>query len=235
MRIVEKKCPNCGASLEFDENAKSCKCEYCKRSFEIERENNTFGGDYNYSLTEKTFNVFLLISFIVVFVFIGVVAFMVFTNIHFSETAKGSKLYTNVEELSSYSLSAIDSKAPWNIESADVDLDEYSLEMQVKREKLYVAYNKKDKKNAIVAVYKATYKKLFNADSVTILVPIIYNNVEKSDVGTDLAFAESYVKGPEYYFNMEHSEYALGYKDLETLEKDIIDSLKKDGYKITKK
>lgn len=235
MRIVEKKCPNCGASLEFDENAKSCKCEYCKRSFEIERENNTFGGDYNYSLTEKTFNVFLLISFIVVFVFIGVVAFMVFTNIHFSETVKGSKLYTNVEELSSYSLSAIDSKAPWNIENADVDLDEYSLDMQVKREKLYVAYNKKDKKNAIVAVYKATYKKLFNADSVTILVPIIYNNVEKSDVGTDLAFAESYVKAPEYYFNMEHSEYALGYKDLETLEKDIIDPLKKDGYKITKK
>ena len=235
MRIVEKKCPNCGASLEFDENAKSCKCEYCKRSFEIERENNTFGGDYNYSLTEKTFNVFLLISFIVVFVFIGFVAFMVFTNIHFSETAKSSKLYTNVEELSSYSLSAIDSKAPWNIENADVDLDEYSLDMQVKREKLYVAYNKKDKKNAIVAVYKATYKKLFNADSVTILVPIIYNNVEKNDVGTDLAFAECYVKGPEYYFNMEHSEYALGYKELDTLEKDIIEPLKKDGYKITKK
>ena len=38
MRLVEKKCPNCGANLSFGENEKSCKCEYCKREFEIERD-----------------------------------------------------------------------------------------------------------------------------------------------------------------------------------------------------
>ena len=38
MRIIEKKCPNCGAALEFNETDKSCKCNYCKRSFEIERD-----------------------------------------------------------------------------------------------------------------------------------------------------------------------------------------------------
>lgn len=40
MRLIEKKCPNCGAGLEFKEEDKSCKCSYCHRSFEIERDNN---------------------------------------------------------------------------------------------------------------------------------------------------------------------------------------------------
>lgn len=234
MRIVEKKCPNCGASLEFDETAKSCKCDYCKRSFEIERENSGTGS-YNYNLVQKGFSIFFIITFLIIFVFIGFVAVMVFTNIHFSGTGNGTKLYTNVEELDSYSLTAIDSKAPWTIEKADVELDDYHLDMQVKREKLYVAYNKKEKKNSIIAVYKATYKKLLDEDHVTILVPIIYNDVEKGDVGTDLAFADCYVNGPEYYLNMEHSEYALGYKELDTLEKEVIEPLKKDGYKIDSK
>ena len=37
MRLIEKRCPNCGASIEFSDDAKSCKCDYCNRSFEIER------------------------------------------------------------------------------------------------------------------------------------------------------------------------------------------------------
>ena len=37
MKLIEKKCPNCGGSLEFSETDKSCKCEYCHRAFEIER------------------------------------------------------------------------------------------------------------------------------------------------------------------------------------------------------
>ena len=40
MKLIEKKCPNCGANLEFKETDKSCSCSYCHRSFEIERESN---------------------------------------------------------------------------------------------------------------------------------------------------------------------------------------------------
>ena len=29
MRLIEKKCPNCGADLEFKDNDKSCKCSHC--------------------------------------------------------------------------------------------------------------------------------------------------------------------------------------------------------------
>lgn len=40
MKLVQRKCPSCGASLEFDENAKEVTCEYCKQKLTIEREEN---------------------------------------------------------------------------------------------------------------------------------------------------------------------------------------------------
>ena len=38
MDLIERKCPNCGAGLEFNESDKSCTCQYCKRTFEIKRD-----------------------------------------------------------------------------------------------------------------------------------------------------------------------------------------------------
>lgn len=38
MKLVEKKCPNCGASLSFDSDDKEVTCKYCNNSFEIERD-----------------------------------------------------------------------------------------------------------------------------------------------------------------------------------------------------
>ena len=234
MRIIEKKCPNCGASLEFDDKAKSCKCEYCKRSFEIERENYV-NGEYNYNLTQKKFSNIFLIVFFIVFAFIAFCGFTIFKSIHFSSFDKDKKLYTNVNEIDSQALTVLDGKAYWDIEKADVEIDEYGLEAPVKRNKIYVAYNKKEKKNSIIVVYKATYKLTFDRDRVTILVPIIYNNIKNDNMGTDIAFENGYVKGPEYYLNLEHSEYARGYQDIESLEKEVINPLKNQGYKVTKK
>ncbi len=49
MKLVTKKCPNCGASLSFDENDTKIKCEYCKQQIMIEREHKSstdfFNGD----------------------------------------------------------------------------------------------------------------------------------------------------------------------------------------------
>ncbi len=38
MKLVEKRCPNCSASLSFDEYAKSVTCNYCGTSFKIEKD-----------------------------------------------------------------------------------------------------------------------------------------------------------------------------------------------------
>ncbi len=42
MKLVEKKCPNCGASLSFDSSDKEVTCKYCNVSFEIEHDVNDF-------------------------------------------------------------------------------------------------------------------------------------------------------------------------------------------------
>ena len=65
MRLIEKKCPNCGANLEFDENDKSCKCQYCKRSFEIERDTDNLD-KFNliYDKMQKPVKAFFMIPFI---------------------------------------------------------------------------------------------------------------------------------------------------------------------------
>lgn len=54
MRLIEKECPNCGAGVKFNEDDKSCKCEYCQREFEIERdkEDKKRFDPKNYKLTE---------------------------------------------------------------------------------------------------------------------------------------------------------------------------------------
>ncbi|MBO4855443.1 hypothetical protein J6X15_00840 [Candidatus Saccharibacteria bacterium] len=38
MRIVEKKCPNCHANLEFDVGEQNVKCPSCRRNYAIEYE-----------------------------------------------------------------------------------------------------------------------------------------------------------------------------------------------------
>lgn len=38
MKLVEKKCPSCGAGLKFDDNATSVTCEYCNQTFYIQKD-----------------------------------------------------------------------------------------------------------------------------------------------------------------------------------------------------
>lgn len=38
MKLVEKKCPNCGAGLSFNDSDTSVKCEYCNKTYYIEKD-----------------------------------------------------------------------------------------------------------------------------------------------------------------------------------------------------
>lgn len=57
MRLITKKCPNCGANLSFNENDTKIKCEYCKQDIFIERDKKHFD-DFNeeaYQLSLEAF------------------------------------------------------------------------------------------------------------------------------------------------------------------------------------
>ena len=242
MKLYEKKCPNCGASLEFDENARSCKCEYCHRTFEIERENNNkkvFSAE-DFNLNElkgplKIFagvNIIFTIVFFAVFIFVGCIIFKGFSEI--SSGVDGGKLYTNVSELSNNDYGDFDNEAYHTIMTNDDNLEDFHLNMTVKREKVYVAYSKDDKKNYIYVLYKTKYEKFFDGASYTVYVPIKYENLHKNSSALIFQLDNAKVEAPEYYLNLEHSEYTYGYGDIETFEKDVINPLKKK-YKVSQK
>ncbi len=244
MRLIEKKCPNCGANLEFSETDKSCKCEYCKRSFEIERDNNSSNSiEENYNLINPkvvrnvsfaggVMSIISIIMAILVFIFIAFVAFNIFKGN--SNVLKGGFLYKDISELNNEAYGDFDRNAYEVIYKNDDNLDEFYLDMKVKREKVYIAY--KEKENKVITVYKAIYKKrLDNENRYTIYVPIVYENI-KNDTFYSVVFQldNGKVDAPEYYLNLEHSEYTYGYQDMGTLEKELIEPLKKD-YKVSEK
>lgn len=81
MKLIEKKCPNCGAELKFEKDETEVKCNYCNTSYIIQRDadlnsltNNAFDSD-DYILHRKMVNnaskvVFVLSTIIIIFTMI---------------------------------------------------------------------------------------------------------------------------------------------------------------------
>ena len=239
MRLIEKKCPNCGASLEFDENAKSCKCDYCKKSYVIETESKDrdFYSPNNFNLMEKKSSTIFLIIFAITFTIIFGAIFMIGSSMMHTKNNdfESEAVFTKVSDFSKSNLESFDKESYWIIHNNDDGLVDYHLDMKIKREKMYVAYNKKEDSNIVVAIYKVKYARLLdNENEYNLYVPIVFENLEMVDSPIELQLRNGYVKAPEYYFNMEHSEYTYGYQDMETVEKEVIKPLKKN-YKIDSK
>ena len=240
MKLIEKKCPNCGASLEIGENDKTCKCKYCHSVFQVERdekEKDDIEKSIQLKKLEGPLKVFGLyfigsyivsgIIFLLVFIFIGI---MIFAGIKSTEKV----LIKNVSELSNANYGDLDNKAYWVINKNDDGIHDYHLNLNVKRQKVYVGYNKKNKKNIIISVYKATYEKMLDKENIyTIYVPIVYENIYKNN-SIIFQLDNGKVEAPEYYFNLEHSEYSYGYQSIDDVDEKFINDLEKD-YEITKK
>lgn len=83
MRIVEKKCPNCGANLSFESDAKEAKCNYCSQEYIIEQDKNVSEKNEtspdDFKLEKKAIKAFnfvrFFIFFIVILAFIGIFVF----------------------------------------------------------------------------------------------------------------------------------------------------------------
>ena len=99
MKLIEKKCPNCGGSVEFNENDTSCKCEYCHRSFEIERDEKK---EDQYVLNEKIINkMFSPLFFIAPLIIFAGFAFVIYNIYGFiSNERHEESLIKDVSELS---------------------------------------------------------------------------------------------------------------------------------------
>ena len=252
MRLIEKKCPNCGADLEFDENAKSCKCSYCKRSFEIERDVNDL---------EKINLVFdkvqkpVKIIFFLPFIFAAVVFIIIFVSIFFGfrHTAKtiddhGNDFFEEIEEQIDESKQLITSAE--ELDSAkmdDLEQDSHSILNQsiVGRSDTTYSYQKtgdprlektyvvsKDGSNYVILVFNVKYHNFFNqSDQQTVYIPAVFENVTKG--GFSMAKAKN--PAPEYYFNADKSSYIYAYGSIDDIYNGIVKPYEEQEYTVTEK
>ena len=243
MKLIEKKCPNCGAGLEFNDTDKSCKCTYCNKSFEIERNSDNVD-DYNLKIATNTssfvlpiiiFSVFAMA--IIVFVFFNIFAFNNKLNVSkdsITEEKTTNDYFVSVDEFSNSDFEALDNTSTAIVKRTGEGVNDayhsYILDNNLKREKVYVAG--KDNGNVIISIYKGIYKDFFHQENTyTVYIPILYENIKKTDFNK---FQNPQLKAPEYYFNSEKTSYTYGYGSIDDIYNNIIKPLESD-YKLSSK
>lgn len=245
MRLIEKECPNCGAELHFTKEDTSCKCEYCKREFEIERDTDKKKLVDQFILSElktpfKFFSFFAFGNFVtqaivtgIAFIIIVIVAFNIIRGLSDSNSIfnRNASLISNVTDLSNSDYSTLDINSTVIISKETASTTgSYSGMGNIKRVKMYVVSNKKS--NYLIPVYKVVYKRLSSDETYTVYIPIKYKNVKKKSNSIAFYLDNGEISAPEYHFN--DSNYSYGYADLDTLYNETIKEFEKD-YTITEK
>lgn len=246
LRLIEKECPNCGAGLSFTKEDTSCKCEYCKREFEIERDTAQEKLTDQFVLSElktpfKIFTYFVfgniitsIIVGIIIFIIIVVIAFNIIKVIGNSGSVfnENEALITTSNELSSSDYSTLDLESKVLISKENIGITgNYTNNGSIKREKLYII--SKNNSNFVIPIYKVVYKNIMNSDDThTIYIPIKYKNVKKKNSFISFSLTDGEIVDTEYHFN--DSDYSYGYNNLDVLYEEVIKPYEKT-YKIVEK
>lgn len=94
MRIVEKKCPKCGATLDFNVGERDVKCKSCRHKFAVEYDGipdvSKLAEEALDAINDVSIDLFpirkiAIVIFIIAFVFIGIiggVSFLLIMNNH---------------------------------------------------------------------------------------------------------------------------------------------------------
>lgn len=243
MRIIEKKCPNCGANLEFNVGDKETKCKYCNTGFIIE-DNNT--NEKKFSLDNinlkyiKTFTIFhMIITGIIILVIILTFIF-VFSDIFRMTTNedKSSKFFDFFE--------IVEKQKEKSKEKSKPKLSEISKELDNKLEKSSKESDQEMKGYLITYKQVGEYERvgfyyLKNAVSVKIVYVLkttYTNEAETKDVYKAFNFVGMSIDsiGTTPFKNnkiikLNGTEFTYGYSSLEDLFDNAVVNQSK-GYKM---
>lgn len=205
MRLIEKKCPNCGGGLKFTFEDKETKCEYCGRCFEIERdekiadnEDEMFNSE-NYALTEEqkkaaktilgAFAAFQFASIIPVIIFaaaiIGIVGFGVYKSGVAGNPCSDCIVEFKeidkdfIEDIHENTVKELKEEASYaSFQNPVKDMKNIGMYLEISKKTINTFYD-----NAIIDVYKVVYndgKELYGA--------VRYKDLKKVDGKISLNF-----------------------------------------------
>ena len=229
MKIIEKKCPNCGAKSKFKIGDKETKCNYCNSEFIIEDNNKD---QKNINLDDivlnkkliKTFSIihmsiFIIASIICITMFI-IVALNMKDMFNTKSSNTKNEIQININEIDSTALSklkdaSIKEMDKWNIIRASYEVEDI--------EGIGYYYLKSNLNIKIVYVLKSTYKSV--DDTKTIYTAFTFNGKSIDSLNYNPYIDTNQIRLSEF-------EFAYGYESLEELYDKVIRSYKGYNYKI---
>lgn len=247
MKLIEKKCPNCGAKLSFNENDKNVHCEYCNANYEVKKDDTKIDNseeDYDlvkikkFASTIFTWFAFSSVVPFIIFLFIfGMVVFMIImgignfidSNKNFLRTnpiveQKKDKYVTEISQIDEKTLEIIQKESLKKLNnqrefiSSDIKSSDWTYVG------MYLLVNKDDSvffdRNALYDVYKKSY----NGGSVNMEVyaTIRYEDLKLMDDGKVSTSYNGYTYAPMLFVSGGHYYYVNGYDSNEDLFNKVI-------------
>ena len=223
MKLIEKTCPNCGANLKFNKDDEKIVCEYCKKEYLVEKEDE--GDDYylvSSDIGKAVIKGTFFTVFIIAFILILVVAGIIFGSKAINGMIKANEEITSIEKISSSREKEIHNK------SVDVINSFTILNLGVTRKENFKnmgMYFMKDKDgNTLFDVYKAVYTT--NEGDRDVWVAVKYDNIANNN---------SFITGKFIgEFKQVDFKYLLGYESCEELYNYITSTYSYDKITATK-
>lgn len=260
MRLIEKKCPNCGASLEFGENDRTCRCEYCKRSFVIERDENirtnNIADRYRLNANKSKALAIVLISMFIPTFLPGIVFVMMFITIIFSSmftipnAIHDQVTHSAIEDVErsndveiTKTITSIDDLDEEVIERIKYNSSFYSKQLAKGKSDLQYSFQNcdsmnlekiyfayKEGTNSVITIYRTKYHNFWNQSDVQ----TVYIPMIYNNINNDTHLLYGKNPAPEYYFNSEKTTYIYAYSSFEDAYNGVVKPLEGE-YQISQK
>ena len=240
MKLVEKKCPSCGAVLKFDENDTNVTCEYCNKMYYLQKDEKKserldtahladaykFVNEFGRPMVAKSQSIVLVIGF-VMFAIVALIGFFSFRSIN--GFGNGDKYVTKISQIDEVTMGTFNDTSLERLQNYDGSCIHggYEITKEWTHIGVYLLVAKNNNDNILYDVYEHTYKNKKTGEETTLYAAVKYDDLTiVDDIVNNDYFAWPEI--PEYEFEGTSFNTAYGYESLEKLYNKLVRSQRAD-------
>lgn len=253
MKLVEKKCPSCGAGLKFGENDTNVTCEYCNKTYYLQKDEKKsmkvdeshladaykFVNEFGRPLVAKSQSFVFAIG-IVMFVAVTMIGIISFNMINNNDNNKNlfdrfheenkTKYVTKISQIDDITLETFNDTSLERIQSLDgsCTMGDYEVTKKWTYIGVYLLVSKEDDGNILYDVYEQTYKNKKTGVETTLYSAVEYEDLTLSEDGIVQDDYFAWPEVPSYEFEGTSFNGAYGYESIEKLYNKLVRSQRAD-------
>lgn len=251
MKLVEKKCPNCGAGLKFDENDTNVTCEYCNKMYYLQKDEKKierldtahladaykFVNEFGRPMFARSQSTIMIVG-IVMFVMVAIIGFISFKTIdnnkitHFNgfDDENKTKYVTKISQIDDVTLETYNDTSLQRIQSLDgtCTMGDYEVTKKWTYIGVYLLVSKDNDGNILYDVYEQTYKNTKTGVVTTLYGAVKYEDLTLSEDGIVQDDYFAWPEVPSYEFAGTSFNGAYGYGSIEKLYNKLVRSQRAD-------